>query len=316
MINTQEPANRESISSLQEEIHYLREENQAKTQIIEHLTDMKVVPSNNDITTGTCSCKLASTHTYCLDSNYKEPSIDLETNTKSNKNLDKIRNHQNKNITEKLDSDNINEKNKKQEYRSENNTKKEKKKDEENKRYEYIKKTRNIENDVPTEKQKTAYILGDSMVKKLNGYLLTKKVRHKFFVKVRPFTGAKVSGMVDHVKPTIRDDKPDHVILHTETYDLRSEKTARQIARSITEVAMPLKNNDNSVIVSGIIPRNDNLDNKATEVNNRLLLMCTERKIPFIAHSENIDSSKHLNESKFHLNHNGIKGSAETFSVF
>ena len=104
MVNTQELANRESISSLQEEIHYLREENQAKTQIIKHLTDMKVVPSNNDITTGTCSCKLASTHTYCVDSNYKEPSIDLETNTKSNKNLDKIRNHQNKNITEKLDS--------------------------------------------------------------------------------------------------------------------------------------------------------------------------------------------------------------------
>ena len=83
MVNTQEPANRKSISSLQEEIDYLREENHAKTQIIKHLTDMKVVPSNNDITTGACSCKLASTHTYCVDSNYKEPSIDLKTNTKS-----------------------------------------------------------------------------------------------------------------------------------------------------------------------------------------------------------------------------------------
>ena len=131
---------------------------------------MKVVPSNSDITTGACSCKVASIHTYCVDSNYKEPSIDLETNTKSNKSLDKIRNKQSKSITEKLRSDNINEKNKKREYRSEK-----KKKDEENKRYEYGKKTRNIENDVPTEKQKTVYILGDSMVKKLNGYLLTKK---------------------------------------------------------------------------------------------------------------------------------------------
>ena len=56
---------------------------------------MKVVPSNSDITTGACSCKLASTHTYCVNSNYKEPSIDLDTNTKSNKNLDKIRNQQN-----------------------------------------------------------------------------------------------------------------------------------------------------------------------------------------------------------------------------
>ena len=64
------------------------------------------------------------------------------------------------------------------------------------------------------------------MVKKLNGYLLTKKVRHKFFVKLRPFTGAKVRCMVDHVKPTILDDKPDHVMLHTGKNDLRSEKTA------------------------------------------------------------------------------------------
>ena len=120
------------------------------------------------------------------------------------------------------------------------------------------------------------------MVKKLNMYLFTKKVRHKFLVEVRPFTGAKVSCKVDYVKPTVRDDKPDHVILHTRTNDLRSEKTASQIARSITELAMLLKDNDNSVIVSGIVPRNDNLNNKATEVNNRFLLMFKEQKNPFI----------------------------------
>ena len=53
---------------------------------------MKVDPSNSDITAGTCNCEVASTHTYRVDSNYKEPSIDLKTNTKSNKNLDKIKN--------------------------------------------------------------------------------------------------------------------------------------------------------------------------------------------------------------------------------
>ena len=90
MVNTQKPANKKSISSLQEEIDYLREENHAKTQRIKHLTDMKVVLSNSNITTGACSCKLASTHTYCVDSNYKEPSIDLKTNTKS-KSKKKIR---------------------------------------------------------------------------------------------------------------------------------------------------------------------------------------------------------------------------------
>ena len=143
-----------------------------------------------------------------------------------------------------------------------------------------------------------------------------KKVRHKFLVKVRPFTGAKVSCMVDHVKPTIREDKPDHVILHTGVNDLRSEKTASQIARSITELAMSLKDKDNSVIVSGIVPRNDNLNNRATENNNNLLLMCKERKFPFIAHSENIDSSKHLNGSTLHLSHNDMSFCRKFFSIF
>ena len=71
----------------------------------------------------------------------------------------------------------------------------------------------------------------------------------------------------------------------------------------------------NLVIVSGIVTRFDNLNNKATEVNNRLVLMCAERNIPFISHIESIDSSKHLNEIKLHLNFNGVKVFAENFSA-
>ena len=118
------------------------------------------------------------------------------------------------------------------------------------------------------------------------------------------------------MKLTIRDDKPDHVILHTGRNDLRSKKTASQIARSITELAMSLKDSHNSVIASVIAPRNDNLNNKATEVKNRFLRMCKERKIVFVAHSEYTDSSKYLNASKLLLSHNGIKVFAENFSVF
>ena len=36
--------------------------------------------------------------------------------------------------------------------------------------------------------------------KKLNSYLLTKKVKHKYLIKVRPFSEAKASCMVDNVK--------------------------------------------------------------------------------------------------------------------
>ena len=77
-----------------------------------------------------------------------------------------------------------------------------------------------------------------------------------------------------------------------------------------------LKNDNNTVTVSGIDPRHDDLNNKANEVNSRLVLMCKERNISFFSHDESIDPSKHVNESKPHLNSNGIKIFAENFSRF
>ena len=44
--------------------------------------------------------------------------------------------------------------------------------------------------------------------------------------------------------------------------------------------------------------------------------MCGYRDIPFLSHSQSINSSKHLNESsKLHLNFNGVKVFAENFPV-
>ena len=154
------------------------------------------------------------------------------------------------------------------------------------------------------------------MVKKLNGYLLTRKIKHKHLVKVRSFSWAKINCMTDHVKPTLGDINPDHIILHAGTNDLRTENTASQIAKATIDLATSLKNDDNTVTVSGIVPRLDDLNNKANEVNRRLVLMCKERNISFLSHDESIDPSKHLNERKLHLNSNGIKIFAENFSRF
>ena len=100
------------------------------------------------------------------------------------------------------------------------------------------------------------------MVKKLNGFLLTRKLNHKCLAKVRPFISAKVRCMHDHVKPTVRDFNPDHIILHCGTNDLSSERTASQIAKSIIELALSLKSKDNKISISLIVPRNDNLITK------------------------------------------------------
>ena len=114
----------------------------------------------------------------------------------------------------------------------------------------------------------------------------------------------------------LRDINPDHIILHAGTNDLRTENTASQIAKATIDLATSLKNDDNTVTVSGIVPRLDDLDNKANEVNRRLVLMCKERNISFLSHDESVDPSKHLNESKLHLNNSGIKIFAENFSKF
>ena len=121
--------------------------------------------------------------------------------------------------------------------------------------------------------KETIFLLEDSMIKKLNGFLQTRKLNHKCLVKVQPFSSAKVRCMHDHVKPNVRDFNPDHIILYCGTNDLSSERTAGQIARSIIELALTLKSEDNKISISLIVPRNDNLSNKVNEVNSRLIHM-------------------------------------------
>ena len=46
--------------------------------------------------------------------------------------------------------------------------------------------------------------------------------------------------------------------------------------------------------MSGIVPSLDDLNNKANEVNRRLVLMCKERIISYLSHDESIDPENFL----------------------
>ena len=116
-------------------------------------------------------------------------------------------------------------------------------------------------------------------------------------------------------EPTLRGINPDHIALHTGTNDLRTENTSSQIAKATIDLATSLKNDGNTVTVSGIVPRLDDL-NKENKLNLRPVLMCKERNILFLSHEKSADPSKHLNESKLHLNSNVIKMFAENFPRF
>ena len=160
------------------------------------------------------------------------------------------------------------------------------------------------------------FILGDSMVKKVNVFSLTRNINHKYLVKVKYFSSAKVSCMNDHVKSTLWDFNLEHIILHVGTNDLNTERTASQIAKSIVDLCQSLKTDTNTIRVSLIIPRYDNLNSKANELNGRLMDMCKERNIPYIDHTDTISPERYLIESNLHLNRCGILAFAKNFSKY
>ena len=140
------------------------------------------------------------------------------------------------------------------------------------------------------------------MIKHVEGWQLSKSTNQKVYV--RSFTGAKVKCMKDYIKPCIQENDPDHVIMHVGTNEMNSELPPERIAKSVIHVAKNVKTDTRSVSISGIIPRNDNFNNKVMEVNKELAKMCKREKFQFLEHS-NINPKAHLNKSKVHLNRNG-----------
>ena len=73
-------------------------------------------------------------------------------------------------------------------------------------------------------KQRMVIIIGDSMIKKINIYLLTSSIKHKYLVKVRPFLAAKTVDIFDYVKPIQRGLDPEAYVIHIGTSDLTTVK--------------------------------------------------------------------------------------------
>ena len=121
--------------------------------------------------------------------------------------------------------------------------------------------------------------------------------------------------MHNHAKSTVPDFCPDHIILHCGTNDLNSDRTSSQIARENINLALSLKSDENKISVSLLTPRSDKLNNKASEVHNRLINMCSHRNIAYIHHSSLIQQN-HINKSKVHLNRYGTIVFANIFSKF
>ena len=165
----------------------------------------------------------------------------------------------------------------------------------------------------PTKKKKRIFILGDGIVKHTEGWEISNKLKNEHKVFVRFFSSAKVKCMKDYVKPCIRENEPDHIILHVGTNNLSSEQSAERIAKSIVDLAKLSVKDHCPVSISSIVPRNDEWNNKAQEVNRFLEDMCLNYDINYITNSKAVNPRRHLNNGEVHLN---LKGATKLMDVF
>ena len=153
------------------------------------------------------------------------------------------------------------------------------------------------------------------MVKKIDGYLLTSSINHRYIVKVRSFLLAKTTETVDYIITTLRDFNQDVFLLNVGTNDLSSNKTPEQISLDILNLVDSLKLENNTVIVSSKVPRDDENLKKVDEVNIILEELCKAHNVGMISHG-NIIPKRHLNGSRLHLNGAGVSLFVSNFRVF
>ena len=79
---------------------------------------------------------------------------------------------------------------------------------------------------------------------------------------MRHFPGTKTDDMKSYVIPTVKLN-PETIVIHCGTNDLKTEKDHRKIANKILGLAHQRKTDDNSVMISGIVPWNGNLNDDA-----------------------------------------------------
>ena len=84
--------------------------------------------------------------------------------------------------------------------------------------------------------QKSVIILGDSMVKHINGWEISKRLQSDWKVYVKQFSGATIKSMKNYI--TI---KSYHFILHVGKNHLITERSPELIAKFIVDLATALK---------------------------------------------------------------------------
>ena len=154
-------------------------------------------------------------------------------------------------------------------------------------------------------------LLGDSIVRHIHPKKMKMGMYTNDNIFIKSFPGATTDDMYDYCKPSQKYDN-NLYLLHTGTNDLRADKSAEDIAENIIGLANELKTNENDVLISTILCRNDELNAKGLEVNNFLKMKCMNLSLTVIDNTC-ITSNKHISRDGLHLNFNGVSALANNF---
>lgn len=103
----------------------------------------------------------------------------------------------------------------------------------------------------------------------VNGSNLSSKLGPNYNVYVRNFQGVKVGRMKGYTKPYLN-----------KKFD--SEKNVGLIGKSTTDIAKGLNIDKRMIIISGIIPSNNEMNKKANGVNDQLKEICQNATIGYL----------------------------------
>ena len=134
-------------------------------------------------------------------------------------------------------------------------------------------------NSINVPRKSNTLIVGDFILKRVEGWRLNKRMKSN--VLVRSIPGTSTNGKIHHVKECLEDISPDTVILHHVTNDLESGNTSEKIATDIVNLALTIQNEKTKVFISGLTIRNDSLDKRRIEVNQFLERKYLVKKIWF-----------------------------------
>ena len=125
------------------------------------------------------------------------------------------------------------------------------------------------------------------------------------------FPGVRTKAMKHYVSPYL-EKKPDLVILHTATSNLKSVSSPEEIANEIISLALSVKEKGHQIAVYS---RGDRFSKKAKDVNECLEIKFKGHNIDFISH-KNINTRSHLNQDRLHPNRKGKHMMENNFSTF